>query len=151
MVSRKIQRSEKKGGNLILGIIAAVCVGILGVTIIYTFSTLNKDVLEIQTLTTDIIVGESIGFNADTDAVHFGKVLPGGTASRIINITHGYDHDVKITLSSEGNISQWIYYDPNVFTLPPSTMQSLKIMIQVPSSAELGYYAGNIYITIRKN
>ena len=65
----------------------------------------------------DVIVSDHIGFNLDTDALHFGRVTSPGWAGRELVISHDNEKPTRVDISVFGDISNWVYLNKSSFVL----------------------------------
>jgi hypothetical protein len=93
---------------------------------------INSNVLEIRELDTDVTVHNSIGFNLDSDALHFGIVPPGGVGNRNITITNNFNQDCIVNIKFQGEMSDWLDVSENNFELKQNEKKDLKFVIKPP-------------------
>ncbi|MBS3162308.1 hypothetical protein J4467_00095 [Candidatus Woesearchaeota archaeon] len=126
---------------------------ILVVFFLNEFTILNVEVYPVDAY----IVENEVGFNLDTDKIHFGNVpLNSGGAYRQMSITNVYDEDVKVFLSDSGMINEFVYfevdgenYENYNFVLKSNETKDYKIVFK-NENLPLGYYDGEIKIVVRK-
>ncbi len=74
---------------------------------------------EIRVLRMQLEVADKIGVNVDDDAIYFGKVYPGNTARRIIEISNNYADPLIVSITIKGDISPFVSVSQNEFILEP--------------------------------
>ena len=111
----------------------------VGMLIIRTF------LLPVETIhiTADVHVkNRAIGFNLDTDALHFGTVMPGARAERAVTLTNPYAFPVKVIVKADPN--EWISLSQNPFYIPPHASRSVLFTLHVPDTARPGSRVWNL-------
>ena len=89
-----------------------------------------------------------VGFNTDTDNLTFGVVSPGSVIEREVDIL--YDHDAEVSLKPVGSIGSLISATPISFFLPANTSQRVVIWANVPETATVGNYSGEVQFCFRE-
>lgn len=139
-------RMKRKTASLL---ITAVFVTILLTAAAYwylEFSTIY-DVIE---LGMDVYVGSNPGINVDVDAVHFGKVPPGASGGREMNVTAG-NYPTIVSFEHYGKIAEWTSVTDNNFFLEPNETKSVFVQISIPDDiVPLVYRNGTLRIIFRK-
>ena len=137
---------ERKTAALL--IITAFIASILTLTIYWylEFST----IYEVIELGMDVYVDKMPGLNVDIDAVHFGKVPPGGSGAREMTVTAG-DYPTRVSFEHYGDISEWTSVSENDFFLEPNANRSMFVQITIPDDiVPLVYRNGTLRIVFRK-
>lgn len=138
------------GHNKAILILLGMVVIASSFTALFILIPYSSPVLETKIINIDLIVGSNVGFNMAKDALHLGKTSPGGSASRVANITHSYPSEVQVTLQVEGNLSQWVSFSENDIALAPAQIRPIRIQANVPLTAPYGNYSGMVTITFTK-
>ncbi len=114
----------------------------------WLYSTVS--IYDMKELGADIYVGSVSGLNADTDAVHFGVVPPGGKSHRKMTVTAGKYRSL-VTMEYSGTISEWVHVSDNNFILEPFEGMDVNVVASVPEDAENpSYRDGSLRIIFRK-
>ena len=121
---------------------------ILSVILTYFFYQSAK-IYSIKELKMDLIIGNYIGLNTDTDSIHFGTTLPGTSANR--EIVLNTDKNITVNLKLSGNISSFIQIPENNFILNKDMQKSIKLTSVIPLNATKGVYMGILRITFINN
>jgi len=87
-----------------------------------------------------------VGFNVDTDAVHFGIVPPGASGERIVVVET--DVEARVRVKSSGELAKWVSVSDNDFVLGRDELKEISITTSVPEDAEIGKYEGEITISL---
>ncbi|MBD3319134.1 hypothetical protein GF342_04465 [Candidatus Woesearchaeota archaeon] len=82
------------------------------------------------------------GFNADTDAVHFGVVRVGRASWRPLEVKSTWDFPVTVHLEAGGFLGPYITFDNESFVLQPGQEVVVKAHLQAPT--EPGNYTGTV-------
>ena len=86
-----------------------------GGMLFYNFYYIKK----IKVLKLQLEVADKVGVNVDDDAIYFGKVYPGNTARRIIELSNNYEDPLKVSITIKGEISPFVSVSQNEFILEP--------------------------------
>jgi len=87
-----------------------------------------------------------VGFNVDTDAVHFGIVPPGASGERSVVVET--DVEARIKIKSSGELAEWVSVSDNDFVLGRDELKKISITASVPTNAKTGKYEGEITISL---
>lgn len=81
-----------------------------------------------------------VGLDADTDALHFGGLTPGGSSQRFMNITPA--RDARLVILFTGNGSSYVFVNPNNVAVNRGTPITVTFTAAVPANMTLGNYTG---------
>ncbi|MGV8087425.1 MAG: hypothetical protein ACP5N1_07370 [Candidatus Woesearchaeota archaeon] len=135
-------------------IIIICAIGILIGVSSYTWYYSNKinhdsKIISVYTVDTQVeITTYSGGLNGDTDALKFGKVPLGGSATRYLNIYSINESIVQIEVS--GDIAKFLSVDKNDFIISKNSNDTVTFNIEAPNNAIIGNYSGIIKVTFLK-
>ena len=107
-------------------------------------------VLDVQYIPMDLRVSTVVGINADTDALHFGKVTSPGGGDRFIVISNDYQLPLTVLISSSGRLKSWVSLNESRFILGPSEKHGVKVSVNLPAGVEQGVYNGTLKILFRR-
>ena len=114
-----------------------------------TYTYINE--IETYRVPWDVNITTFIGFDIGDDALHFGALVPGITASsRKMNITNEKDMPINFILNTEGPYDENIHISPNNFVLLPNESKEIGFSYRAPSNLPLGFYEGYIRVTTKK-
>jgi len=131
-------------------IILLLSVFLIGYTLtVVTYTALNKPI-DIQRIPIDVEVGYTVGINVDTDAFHFGRTSPGGSAWREFNIKNEKDYVQEVLIRFEGDVAYWMKPSLNNFTFGPGQTKKITLTVNVPENAEVGNYTGEAVFIFKK-
>lgn len=99
----------------------------------------------VQTVNMELIVGDRVGLNADTDMLNFGIIMPGSGVTRMINVTNMHPYNVSVRLFKKGNISKLVSFQ-HEHIVEPNTSKSIDINANVPSEAQFESYSGKLKV-----
>ncbi len=74
----------------------------------------------------------TIGFNLETDRLHFGTVMPGARAERAVTITNNHPYPVRVVITAEPN--DWLSASSNPLIIPAGESRSVLFTLTVPES-----------------
>ena len=117
-------------------------------TIVYTATStpLETDIIHTNA---SIVTNNLIGFNVDTDVLTFGQVPEDGTAKRNVLLHNMRNRPVTVKISSQGNISKYLWLNGSSIIIPPGETHNLSIEFSSETAA-YGYYEGTITFTYHR-
>lgn len=136
---------QKKVRWLLIFFIFLVLFSLLTI-LFFTFHAFNQ-VHIIQKVPFTINVSNYVGFNLDTDMLHFGGVVPGGYAAR--NIMINSDFEGYVFVSSQE--VDWVFVQNQGLAIKPDSSLSLKFMAKPPKDIKLQNVSGNFHVYIMKS
>jgi len=89
-----------------------------------------------------------LGLNADRDALNFGKIMPGNSGKRFLEI--GFDKKAQVIIVPEGELAEWITVSPSNLMLEPGDKKEVTLTANVPGSAEERKYTGKIKLYFKR-
>lgn len=97
----------------------------------------------------DLEVGVKTGINADTDALHFGRIKPGDSVTRSFQIHNFNNKSIRVDLKVEGDLAEWTTLsNPTLVLLPNQSFKEV-IIVQPPKNTDLGNYTSQLIIEKR--
>lgn len=99
-----------------------------------------------RVLKTNVIVGDYVGINVNSDALYFGTVFKGGYSEREFSIDNFECRKCKVVIKADGDTKDWIWVSNRSFTLKEGESIDLKAIVDIPRDAEFGNYTGNLKI-----
>ncbi len=87
-----------------------------------------------------------LGFNADTDALHFGIINQGGKGIRDLELTSSERARVLIKVINADNISP----NRNNFIIEPNQTISVQFLAKVAPDTPTGNYSGKVRIIFKR-
>jgi len=92
-----------------------------------------------------IVSGANIGVTPAT--IHFKNVLRGGYAERSVIISVDSENPIKISLTTRGEIKDWLNFSSLEFEVNKSSPYRLKVSVNPPEDIPNGNYTGFIKLT----
>ncbi|MBL7056570.1 hypothetical protein ISS07_06670 [Candidatus Woesearchaeota archaeon] len=102
------------------------------------------------TLDMEIKVDDHFGLNADTDALKFGRIMPGTSAERGIEVENNASFPLKIVITNSGVFQDWISISDNYFVLDVDDRKKVLFEVTAPDNADFGNYSGKTTILFKK-
>ena len=136
---------KSKKTILILMIVALITIAIT--TIFYN----QYKIVKTQTINVDFEIGEDIGFNIDTDALHFGRIPTGSSSTRKLNMTNNYNFDIKVNFKPSEELDGVVIARENNKILSPGEIHLFWIDAKAPQNPEKQYYNGTLKITFLRS
>lgn len=107
-------------------------------------------VISVDEIDMDLTIGEKLRINSDTDALHFGSLVPGATANRSIKVTNENGFPVVVMIKNTGNIKDYIRMESNQLTIEAGGNASILYAAVAPADADFGHYFGTSEILIKR-
>ena len=142
-----MKQKKKHNATKTALIILIIAVLIIGAYFIINAFYITEQIIRIPV---DIRVSDAVGFNLDTDALHFGAMPEGSCATRFFNVSNNRDYQIRILLKKQGNTSAYVSLDRYDFKIPPKSATSVKAKACIPIGATKGNYTGSIAVHFRK-
>ncbi len=135
--------SRKKLAAIIIGVAAASAVATLAAYFwFYDVKIIKYDM--------HLYVEKVFGFNVATDALWFGKIPPGGTSERIVNLKNFNPESRTATLYFFGDLAEWVDAGEKKILLGPNESKEVRVVARVPEDAPFGYRGGFMLIVFKK-
>jgi hypothetical protein len=109
--------------------------------LLVSFSSFTTEPREVVMINYTFMVKENVGFNLDTDKLHFGGGPTNSFLERSMNISSTFDSRVHIQSAGPGSI----LLDINDFELNASSSKEILFTLEIPSDLELGLYEGVVF------
>jgi hypothetical protein len=124
---------------------------LLGLAIIsYSFFVILSLPLETKTIDTKFSVSSKYGVNLNSSELDFGRIVPGSSITRNIELSNNHNFKVNIQVFASKNIVNFIYSKDNISAEAGQTV-SIPITLAIPSNESYGNYSGKIRFEIRKD
>ena len=95
-----------------------------------------------------VIVSNSSGFDLNSTALTFGKIMPGSSSTRNLIMENNYGLPIIVELSSKGDISELLKYTERTWVENNKT-EKIAVTATAPQDMEYGTYEGFVIATIR--
>lgn len=127
----------------------------LVVGLITIYQSLKKPIMinEINgEIAIDFKVGDAIGFNVDTDAIHFGTLKKGSGSIpyRYFTVSNNGNISRFVNFTLSENMGAWVKISANHFILQPGENKQLKAELDIPSGLMYGTYNGTLKTSFRE-
>jgi hypothetical protein len=110
----------------------------------------ETSVYEVIEYPMQVYVDDIVGFNVETDNIHFGIVPPNGKSGREMTVTAG-GFRTLVTMMASGEIAEWVAVSDNNFVLSPFENRTVMISVRIPPETKTHYYRnGTMRIIFRK-
>ncbi|MFQ6020556.1 MAG: hypothetical protein ACE5J4_00865 [Candidatus Aenigmatarchaeota archaeon] len=87
----------------------------------------------------------ALGIGASPARIHFSNMLRGGYAEATLVISNPGDQEIMVRVGAEGEISNWISFDPSEpFPISGKSAKTVVIMVEPPSDQPNGIYNGTV-------
>lgn len=95
-----------------------------------------------QTIIMQFEVSEKLAFNTDTDALYFGKGMPGTQTKRDLLVNNTFEYPINVLIKIEGDISQFASVSKNDFIMQAGENTVVTYYIKSKPETEYGNYSG---------
>jgi hypothetical protein len=97
-----------------------------------------------------LTIGNKTGFNVSKEAISFGTLSNGTSATRDdISIINNYNFEISLEISVEGDIKNFVIYDPIVY-LNPKESKNLTFSTITITNESYGFYNGKAVIVFKR-
>ena len=129
-------------------VIFLILIGFLILIININLVGKTNSIIEIREIDASLIVAENTGFDLDNKILSFGKVMPGSSATRQVELENNYGEGVIIRVYARGEIKKFV----NSFRieLEKDEVKETSIAVNIPIDAKFGEYNGKIFIEARR-
>lgn len=128
---------------LVVAVFSSMLTSLLYLSLKEKFELIGAE--DIQTINMELLVGDRIGLNADTDMLNFGIIMPGSSVRRSINVTNTHPYNISVKLFKKGNISRFISFQQDSI-VEPNTSKSIVISAGVPLNTSFESYSGQLKV-----
>ncbi|RLE42501.1 hypothetical protein DRJ48_03415 [Candidatus Woesearchaeota archaeon] len=116
---------------------------------------MQREIILISTLMLLIlapIVGASVSLGVSPGGLDFREVLKGGYARRVITVSTSKSEPVLTRITLEGEIADWITFEPNTteFYISEDKPYNIGVIVQPPENIENGNYSGVMHVRTEK-
>jgi len=122
---------------------------IVGVSLALTYYSLFT-IQEIRTIDADLNVNDYVGLNADTDALHFGTIRPGGSGIRSVHLKNTHSSAIEVNIFVKGDISKLVVFQKK-YNIAFNTTKNIAFTAKVPQNAQFRNYSGVAVFVIKKD
>jgi len=103
----------------------------------------------VKTFEVKFIVGSNYGIDLDTKVLTFGKIVPGGSIQRDLQIKNDFSYPIRVFVSVSDNMLNYLSSSSN-FSMSSGENVSLPIRAYVPRNTPEGEYLGEITLSMFK-
>lgn len=139
------RKNKTRNSLFALSLILAVVIAVN----FYVFLS-TRNILEVRYIDARVIVsnGSGVGFDLNTSALTFGKIMIGGGSNRIISFDNRYDFPILVYISGKGGMSGFVV--PQVHRIEGGEKSEIVVSAVVPNGARFGAYTGKVEVVIKK-
>jgi len=132
-----------------LNFVLLVIVGVLLIAASVVFFIHQITPLERLSLDVKFSVGNTIGFDTNRSLLSFGKLFPGGSAQRSVQLRNEHDFPVAVRAYASSSVTSYLSFQaPDV--LSPWQNVSLPVTLRLPEDIPAGSYQGNVVFETRR-
>jgi hypothetical protein len=111
--------------------------------------TVYESGASIQRIPMDVQIADVVGFNLNTDAIHFGKVPPGQDAIKTVTLTNLKPYPRTADIVATGQLGAWVTTDEPRVTIPEHSNRSINLTLHAPQDSSFGVYTGTLNVEWR--
>ncbi len=142
MVGKDILRGIRT--RYIVVVLAALLIVFLG---LYTF---RAEPLEIKILDVRFSVSDNPGFDLNKESLTFGRIVPGGSGMRKVNLDNNYNFSVKVKLDVSDEIRKFLVAENPIY-LKSGENKSVPFNVFISNYTEHGDYSGILRFSFYKD
>ena len=128
---------------VLIGTLIVIALSVFSLTI-----SIIKLPLETKTLDVTFYVSKELGADLNKSALTFGKIFPGSTATRNINIVNNYKFPIKVEFFASKEIVDFLIVKNE--NLSAGENYSFPATVIIPENISYGKYAGKLNIVMNK-
>ncbi|HLC87023.1 MAG TPA: hypothetical protein VJH65_01970 [Candidatus Nanoarchaeia archaeon] len=129
----------------------SIFVFILSVLVLLFSVYLSREIIiDKSEIFVSVEVANVSGFDLNTSALTFGKLVPGAKSSRKIEIKNNYNFPIVVEFDSEGNINELLGYDKLIY-INPNEAKEAGFIINTYLNTTQGVYIGIVSYVIKKD
>jgi hypothetical protein len=148
-VKRKAKRSNP--WKIVLYItITIIIAAALPLIIFHFFIEPKYDYMQEVPMDITVSANKSVGFNLDTDAIHFGKMPANSQGWHGFNLTNKMNESYRVHLMPLGEMAGWVSFVENDFIIEPDSIKEARAIASIPSGATPRKYTGTIRAYFKK-
>lgn len=130
--------------KLFVILVSFALIAALTTTVTYVYLTRPS----IQTIAMDVNVADIAGINVDTDALHFGSIMPGGGGFRIFNIKNSDDQARAYRIAFRGDLAPLVYAEPAAGNIAAYESVNVSVHVAIPPQTPLGLINGEMQVIL---
>ncbi len=135
--------NEKRNKLLIFGVAAALILFVIAAAIF-----VSRLPLESRTLDVRFEVSDKLGADLNDSALTFGKLFPGSSAVRKLEVANNRNFPVEIEFFASEEIASFLIAENK--TLPAGENFSIPITLIIPKEMPYGNYSGKLRMVVTK-
>jgi hypothetical protein len=141
---KKLRKLGKRNSILLILFILVI----IFVLIFYWWN--NFSVLGREQVYTSFIISETLGFDLNPEALTFGKIGPGQSAKRDLQIENNFDRKARVDIRVKGEVKDYLTVSENDFFLEAGERKNISFAVYTPKDIPKGKYEGVINIFLKK-
>ncbi len=141
-MNEKRYKNKVTSGELIVIVISLILIAI-------SFYFILSSPLETKTIEARFEVGKSIGFDVNSSGLIFGRLTPGSSASRTVEIENNYEFPIRINILISPELEGYVCAEPK-YVLDAGELKKISFSASVPEDAKSGNYTGKVLFEFRK-
>ncbi|HLC32043.1 MAG TPA: hypothetical protein VJK51_05235 [Candidatus Nanoarchaeia archaeon] len=106
--------------------------------------------LETRSISLSFEVGEVYAFDLNTSFLSFGRLPPGGFATRSVSVDNTYPFPIEVVIIPSESILSYAEHQSSIY-LASGAHSSVKIGVSVPETISGGRYSGTVTFFIYRS
>jgi hypothetical protein len=145
-------KKGKKENSTAIHIFALGAIAFFLISILFILNIDRFLIVQQKRIPVVVKIGNYTGFNMSKNdtTLNLGTVKNGSSVERYLDIANSYSFAAKFEFSAEGDITPLLVYPEYVYLKP---YESIRVPFKteiIPNDLELGYYSGEIIVTVKK-
>jgi len=138
--------TKREGIKFVVASLLAIVILISILVLIYN----NFVVFKTQEYDVKLEVSNNLGFDVSEEYIGFGKITPGGTSNKKLEVLNDYGREFNVQVKVEGNASKFIYLKDKDIILRPYENKTIELLAIIPKNEPYGEYAGKLVLIFRR-
>ena len=139
----------KKDRDKLYLTIAVLFIFISLVSLFFSMYSKREVILDKKEIRCFLKIGSKTGLMVTNESLDFGTIIYGSSAQKTIDLANNYAFPIKLELSAEGNISDFLIYDRKIY-LDKLEKKTIYISTITFSNESYGNYSGELIILFKK-
>lgn len=131
------------------GLINYILFVLILILFIYSIWLFASRPLKTEIVNVKFEVGDNLGFSVNTDSLDFGRLVPGSSNSRNLDIENTYNFPVNLKIYAGKNIKDFLIVEQGI-KIDSKDKTKVSVTLEVPEDMAYGNYSGKIKFEFRK-
>lgn len=136
-------KPDKRRKRLAVLLLLLIAIAVIASLVLWAIA--RETVPGLRSVDIYLTVGNYTGLNVRADALYFGTLVPGTSATRFVSVTNEFNSTLDVRLWFDGSVAAFISA-PESLQLGPYGNTTIEVMAAVPQDAQSGEYNGKLFV-----